>query len=1341
MAMVPKFPQFNPSELQFDKYLSLFQANLNAYDITDEDKKKNFLIISLGSKVFDTLSNLTAPELPSDKTYNELVQLLKTHYVSKPSYHRSLCLFQRRVKNSNESLKDLYADLKRLAKDCNFGNTYDARLRDQLFMAIDRQSYFKFLMAENLNLEGLTSSQLLNRVETLEKAHVGEEVLVTNFSQCDISPPVNKLSCKEPVSCKHCGYPHLSAFCKFKHLNCRKCGLKGHLERVCRAKQNASPQCSSKELPKYKVKKNSVKVITRETDDEGSVLYSEDDHLLKVDEYISIKAVNTELYYFQLNNDKVPLEVDSGATVSVLTEEWCKKIGAEIKPSNKNLKDYGGHPLNIVGETRLKVLFNNFAVYHVFYVACSKQNNLCGRDLMKKVGIGLAGLDESLRVNNVDNSDLNILLSSYSINEKMPISGVEAKIYLKDNAIPKFIKARQVPLALKDAVGRALDKLVEEGKIEPVAFSEWAAPIVPVLKKGGDIRICVDFKYLNTQINIEKYPLPKLDEMLAVVNKSTYFSKLDLANAYLQIPVCESDQSFLVISTEKGLFKYKCLPFGLASAPGIFQRFISQLLCGIEGVVVYLDDILVCATSLGELEKKLRLVLDRLSNANVKLNVKKCELNKSVIEFLGYEISAKGLSPSPTKVRAIVDAPEPKNLVEVQSFLGLVTYYSRFIPKFSDILSPLYDLTKKNVKFVWCKKCQIAFDLVKKLLCSSTALSCFTGESKVILEVDASPIGLGAVLLQLENENEKPVAFASKKLSSTEQNYSQTDREAFALVFGVTKFKYFLLGRNFELRTDHKPLLGLFGKSKSIPKDSNARLTRWSVLLSQYSYDLVYKSGKSNVIADTLSRLPVDDDLPTQTPVEYIKLIENFESLSITFETVQNCTKIDPVLKKLLSFVKFGWPSNCNECNEYAHVKNDLTVYDNVILFQNRILIPTELRSDVLRLLHSRHNGIVATKAEARQSVWWPNLNNDIEDMIRSCKVCAVNNSTVRSPSLQWSYVGKPWSRVHIDYCELGHEYFLILMDAYSKFIDVHLASSMTSSVTIELLRKSFANFGIPDTVVSDNAPNLVSKEMREFYLKNGISLINPSPYHPASNGMAERAVRTFKEGMKKMQNGTLNTKLCRFLYTYRRTVHSVTKESPAERMFGRKFKSPLDILKPKSRKVEEDNAACRNSDSQVHENKFCVGQAVFAKNFSSGPPWLPAVVLEVKGVRNYVVRVPRKDGDLYWRRHADHLKVRSNVEQFEFLDCPVTNDYLPNVLDFDIAGHDKNRPDGFYNEPQKSSIDKDCTFADNDVEPVSSNLPNEAIAPSPCISNPHVPILRRSTRISKPPDRLITTM
>ena len=392
-----------------------------------------------------------------------------------------------------------------------------------------------------------------------------------------------------------------------------------------------------------------------------------------------------KFYLFELNGVQVPLEIDSGACVSLLSEDWVQRIRGSIKPSKKNLTAYGGKKVVVKGEVLLNVKFNNFIYKHIFYVTDLNCNNLCGRDLMKKLDIGLTGLNEYLKVKTIkSDSDYDVckLLDDYKIDENLPISGVEAKIYLKEDYVPKYFKARPVPLAHKQLVDDALQELIDNKIIEPVAFSDCASPIVPVLKKNGKMRICSDLKYLNTQINIEKYPLPKLDEMLSVVNDNKIFSKLDLCNAYLQIPVSKDDQNLLVISTEKGLFKYLRLPFGLSSAPGIFQRFISQLLSNIDGVIVYLDDILICSSSPSDQFNKVKTVLNKLQEVNVKLNLDKCIFNQTTIDFLGYVISEKGLYPSPTKVKAILEAAIPTDVHELQSFLGLVTYYSRFIHRF-----------------------------------------------------------------------------------------------------------------------------------------------------------------------------------------------------------------------------------------------------------------------------------------------------------------------------------------------------------------------------------------------------------------------------------------------------------------------------------------------------------------------------------------------------------------------------------------------------------------------------------------------------------------------------------
>ena len=396
---------------------------------------------------------------------------------------------------------------------------------------------------------------------------------------------------------------------------------------------------------------------------------------------------------------------------------------------------------------------------------------------------------------------------------------------------------------------------------------------------------------LCSKISIEKYPLPKFEEMMTTVGANTHFSKIDMKQAYLQIEVEEEDQKYLVVSTPKGLFKFLRLPFGLASSPGIFQRFISQLLAGIEGVNCFMDDVLICASSKADLYEKVKTVLGRLSSANIALNLGKCKIDVPKIEFLGHVISADGIAPSVEKLEAINKAPVPSNLNELLSLIGLVTYYSKFVHRFSDIMCPLYELTKKNVPFVWGKRQDVAYKAIKAAISKSELLTCFTGKSKLVVEVDASPKGVGAVLLQLENGVERPLMFASKKLTCAESNYSQTDREALAVVFGLNKFRYYLLGRTFLLRTDHKPLLGLFGKNKKIPENANARLTRWSIFLSQFQFDLVHKAGKTNFVADALSRLPIEDEFSHHVPTEYANMIESLDSYQFSFEQIQELTK------------------------------------------------------------------------------------------------------------------------------------------------------------------------------------------------------------------------------------------------------------------------------------------------------------------------------------------------------------------------------------------------------------------------------------------------------------------
>ena len=334
--------------------------------------------------------------------------------------------------------------------------------------------------------------------------------------------------------------------------------------------------------------------------------------------------------------------------------------------------------------------------------------------------------------------------------------------------------------------------------------------IVPVIKKDGSVRLCGDYKVtVNQASETESYPLPKIDDILASLAGGTLFSKLDLAHAYQQIVLDDESKKVVTINTHivKGLYQVNRLPFGVASAPSMFQRIMESILQGLPNVSVYIDDILVTGKTPLEHLSNLDTVLTRLEQAGLRLKRKKCVFLLPVVEYLGYKISAQGIQPTEEKVNAIREAPTPQDVSQLKSFIGLVNYYGKFLPDLSNVLAPLYRLLQKETKWSWGDEQQRAFQEVKKLLTSECLLVHFDPDKELILACDASPYGVGAVLSHRgEDGREQPVAFASRSLAAAEKKYSQLEKEGLAIVFGVKKFHQYLFGRHFIISSDYKPL-------------------------------------------------------------------------------------------------------------------------------------------------------------------------------------------------------------------------------------------------------------------------------------------------------------------------------------------------------------------------------------------------------------------------------------------------------------------------------------------------------------------------------------------------------
>ena len=433
---------------------------------------------------------------------------------------------------------------------------------------------------------------------------------------------------------------------------------------------------------------------------------------------------------------------------------------------------------------------------------------------------------------------------------------------------------------------------------------------MPVVKTDGNIRICGDYKVtLNQNVKVDTYPLPQIEDLLAQLAGGKTFSKLDMSHAYQQIELDENCKEMTTINTHKGLFVYNRLPFGISSSPGIFQRTMDNLIQGLPGVVGYLDDILVTGSTNEEHAQNLEAVLGRFAEAGVRLRKEKCVFSVPEVVYLGYQINADGLHPVEDKVQAILNAPQPTNVTELKAYLGLLNYYGRFLPSVSQVLAPLHWLLRKTAQWKWSTTEEAAFQKSKQLLLSSNVLVHYDSNKPLIMSCDASPYGVGVVLShRMDDGQERPIAFASRSLTDTEQRYSQLDKEGLAIIYGVKKFHKYVYGRSFCIFTDHKPLEGLLGEGRGIPQMASPRIVRWALMLAAYDYKLKYKSGATHQNADALSRLPLKQSpVEVPTPGDVVLLLEFITTSPISVSDITKWTRRDPLLSKVHQFVQNGW--------------------------------------------------------------------------------------------------------------------------------------------------------------------------------------------------------------------------------------------------------------------------------------------------------------------------------------------------------------------------------------------------------------------------------------------------
>jgi transposase InsO family protein len=1234
MATCEKYngvPDWKIFRQQFLFKMSLFPDN-------SEDVQKKILLSIVSAKLFERIKNFMGVE-PGNCTFNQIDAALSSLCNEQIQVWIEMRKFKRAALEEGESVDSYYDRLQALSANCEFFNK-DEHIRDQLICGMSNAIFDKVLsMPRNVSskdalLKCRTEEFILKNKSSHSRDNVNAVRKKSVFSRLGAPTSQNRgnhgeATCNEArrngkrprKDCFRCGgLNHKAIECYYHDAKCFSCGKLGHI----------APMCTQKEK---KVQMEVKKIDQKEPD--------------KVSDNLPI------FLDVRLGNKKLKMELDSGAPYMILKFSTYKKYfgSHKLEKSSIFLTAFTNTDCGVVGEFVIDVTFREKTRQMSIVVVNHGVGNLLGRSFMNAFNLKLCMVGNVKHV--IQETDVSraaeIILNEYPdvVCDKLGKSTADPiTLETKKTLKPIFLKAREVPYAFRDKVEQMIKKMISDEILEKVEYCNYGTPLVVVPKKNGELRICGDYKStINQYLEDFNHPLPTPDQVMNTLNGCKYFFVVDLNSAYLQLPLSEESSLLCAWSTHLGVFKLKRMPFGIKPATTIFQREMEKRLAGIAGVIPYVDDIYGGGRTIDEAQSRLRQVLDVLKNGGYTIRRDKCKIFVRKLKILGFIIDENGISKSEDKIKAIQNVESPKDIKEVQAFCGLVNYYSQFLPKLADILNPLYALTEKDAEFKWSDDCEKAFSKIKQMISDDISLANFDVNDKIVLVTDASDTSASAVIgAERGTNNTKPIQYYSKKFTKSQKNYSVVDKEALAIVLAFKKFKKYLLGKHFKLYTDQKALLRIFDPNQGIPVTASARLTRWAIFLSGFDYEIIHVRSKFN-IADPLSRLrQYESSVEPLTMQKYERVNAIRENgIPMNYEDVLNETKND----SQLCFVK-----KCIENQNWNSLKNDkyihffrryeeLSVEGEIIMWNGRLVVPYNLRKYILAELHSGHLGINKMKSRARQHFWWPYMDDDITVVTNACDDCRMQRSAPeKTPLTPWPRTDGPWQRIHSDYFgPIWGYHFMVTSDSHSKWLEVFRGNTPTSEFTVQCLRQQFARFGIPDSHVSDNGSAFTGVNTKKFLKANGVYQVLTAPYNPASNGLAENAVKTVKRALIKKLGKVPRSKeeidkaLQNFLLEYRNTPHVATGISPAQALMGRSLKDNLTHMLPKKATLAlKENAKFRANVERQKKNfkgnrvvKFNVGEEVYIRCYKNPnkPSWVKAKIEEKISEKTYRCRLP----------------------------------------------------------------------------------------------------------------------
>ncbi|KAI4900308.1 hypothetical protein NFI96_009493 [Prochilodus magdalenae] len=914
---------------------------------------------------------------------------------------------------------------------------------------------------------------------------------------------------------------------------------------------------------------------------------------------------------------KIKFKIDTGAQTNAIPEHVFQKLfkGITLQPATQRLTAYGGEQLKVRGTCKLRCRYRDRTVTLEFHIVDTKAPPILGM----RASLDLNLLKLILAVSAEDGTQG--LLEEYAdVFQGIGEFPGECHLRIDPNATPVAYPPRRVPIALRDRLKQELNKMEKSNIICKVTEpTEWVNALVVVEKPhSGKLRVCLDPRDLNKALQRPHYPLPTLEDATAKLAGARYFSVLDARSGYWAIKLSAESSLLTTFNMPFGRYRFLRLPFGLNSAQDEFQRRVDETYEGLSGVTAIVDDILVAGKTKREHDDNLRAMLQRTRERGVRLNPDKCQICVPEVSYFGHTLSSEGIKPDPMKVKAIQEMQPPKNRAELETILGMVKYLARFTPHLSQI---------------------------KDLITHHPVLAYFDPLKELRLQVDASKCGLGAVMLQ----GERPVAYASKSLNSTEENYAQIEKELYAVLFGCKRFHEYMYGRRVIVESDHKPLEAILRKPLAA---APPRLQRMILQLQRYDIHIIHRPGKEIPVADTLSRKSIehhDSGITEGLEAQVHTLISNVPVSKNKLQEIREATAQDTQLTTLRNITKSGWPDERKKCplniQEFWNHRDEIVEIDGILFKGEKIIIPHTLRADMIHRIHTGHMGIEKSKSRARDILFWPGMGKQIEASVAQCDICQERRSSnTKEPLLSHAIPERPWQVVGTDLLEWNSQDFVIIADYYSRYFEIEKLTNCTSSAVITKLKAAFARHGIPETVISDNGPCYSSTEFCSFSGAWDFRHITTSPRYPRSNGLAERTVQTAKHILDKAKAENKDHYLG--LLEHRNTPVD-NLNSPAQLLMSRRLRSILPTtakqLQPqvaRQEAVRERREVCQHRQ-QVYYNKSArplshlpVGTPVrFQQEDGS---WKPAIVTQLADTqRSYHIQT--KEGKTL-RRNRLHL-------------------------------------------------------------------------------------------------------